>query len=277
MIDSANYRVPEDLKGTILVEFVVNRLPDIEGAKTKLPEESLRMALVRPARVRSLRQALMQRPGIIAELKKASPSAGLLRSDFNIRELADAYVKAGAAAISIVTESNFFKGSLETIAALRWRTDAPLLRKDFIVDPYQVVEARHAGADAVLLVAALLDTAALRDLLAAIGEFGMDALVEVHSEAELERALSAGATLIGVNSRDLRSFDVSLAVCVRLAALLPRETVSVAESGIRTAEDIRRLASAGFRGFLIGESLMRAASPGAALTELLSALPARHA
>jgi indole-3-glycerol phosphate synthase len=272
MITLVKYRVPDGLKGTILEQIMANRLPEIAGAKIKFPAESLQMVLDRAPRVRSLKRSLMRQPGIIAEIKKASPSAGLLRSDFDPRTIASAYVKAGASAISVVTESRFFQGGLETLAALRWCADVPLLRKDFIVDPYQVLEARHAGADAVLLIAALLEGASLKELRACVEELGMDALVEVHSEAELERALSAGATLIGVNSRDLRSFEVSLDVCVRLAALLPREAVAVAESGIRTAEDIRRLASAGYRGFLIGESLMRAPSPGAALAEFVSPL-----
>lgn len=274
MTAAGTYLLPAGLNGTILEQIVANRLPEIEGAKTKLPPESLRAVLDRTPRIRSLKRALIRRPGIIAELKKASPSAGLLRPDFDFHTIAGAFVNARASAISVVTESRFFQGSLETLAALRWSIDVPLLRKDFIVDPYQVLEARHAGADAVLLIAALLEGSFLRDLLAGVEELGMDALVEVHCESELERALSAGATLIGINSRDLRSFKVSLDVSVRLAALLPRGTVAVAESGIRTSEDIRRLSSAGFRGFLIGESLMRAVSPGAALAELLSALPA---
>jgi indole-3-glycerol phosphate synthase len=276
MTTSLKYRLPDELKGTILEQIMANRLPEIAGTKMKLPAESLQMVLDRAPRIRSLKRSLMRQPGIIAEIKKASPSAGLLRPDFDPRTIAGAYLKAGALAVSVVTESRFFQGNLETLAGLRWCADVPLLRKDFIVDPYQVLEARHAGADAVLLIAALLAGTSLKGLRTCVEELGMDALVEVHSEAELARALAAGATLIGVNSRDLRSFIVSLDVCVRLAALLPKEAVAVAESGIRTAEDIRRLASAGYRGFLVGESLVRAQSPGAALAELVSSLPARH-
>jgi indole-3-glycerol phosphate synthase len=212
----------------------------------------------------------MRRLGIIAEIKKASPSAGLLRPQLDPAAVADEYQKAGAAAISVVTEASFFQGGLEILASLRWRTDLPLLRKDFIVDPYQVLEARHAGADAVLLIAALLDRASLKELRCSVEDLGMDALVEVHTEEELERALGAGSSLIGVNSRDLKDFEVSLEVCWRLAASLPQEAVAVAESGIRTAEDVRGLAKVGYRGFLIGETLMRAPSPGAALAEFVS-------
>jgi indole-3-glycerol phosphate synthase len=152
--------------------------------------------------------------------------------------------------------------------------DLPLLRKDFIVDAYQIQEARLAGADAVLLIAALLPGASLRDLRVCAEDLGMDALVEVHTESELEHALEAGARVIGVNNRDLRSFEVSLDVCRRLAPRLPRETVAVAESGLRTPEDVRSLVQAGFRGFLIGESLMRSSSPEKALAEFVSALGA---
>lgn len=269
---SRKYSLPAELKGTILGKIVTARLPEIAGAKSKLPAESLRMVFDRAPQIRSLKRSLMRHPGVIAEIKKASPSAGLLRRDFDPAAIADEYQKAGAAAISVVTEANFFRGGLETLAALRWRTGLPLLRKDFVVDPYQVLEARHAGADAVLLIAALLDEPSLTELRGYVEELGMDALVEVHTEAELERALEAGSTLIGVNSRDLRSFEVSLDVCVRLAARLPREATAVAESGIRAPEDIRRLAGAGYRGFLIGEPLMRAASPGAALAQFVSAI-----
>lgn len=269
---ATKYSLPAELKGTILEQIMAVRLPEITSAEMKLPAESLRMALNRAPQVRSLKRSLMRRPGIIAEIKKSSPSAGLLRADFDPAAIASAYQKAGASAISVVTEARFFGGGLETLAGLRWSTDLPLLRKDFVVDPYQVLEARHAGADAVLLIAALLDRPALMELRTCAEDLGMDALVEVHTEQELGRAVQAGSTLIGVNSRDLKSFEVSLDTCLRLADRLPRDIVAVAESGIRAADDIRRLTKAGYRGFLIGESLMRAASPGAALAEFVSAI-----
>lgn len=271
-IHAAKYKLPLDLKGTMLDQIVTARIPEIEGAKLKLSAESLRMAFARMPAVRSLKKTLMRRPGIIAEIKKASPSAGLLRPDFDPSAIAAAYVKAGASAISVVTEANFFRGWLETLATLRWQVEVPLLRKDFIIDPYQIFEARHAGADAVLLIAALFEGPALKELLSCAEELGMEALVEVHTESELEQARNAGAALIGVNNRDLRTFEVSLDVSLRLAASMPREAVAIAESGLHTGQDVRRLADAGFRGFLIGEALMRASAPGAALSGFVSAL-----
>ena len=269
---AVKYSLPPELKGSTLDQIVTARILEIESARSKYPAESIQLALARAPQVRSLRGILKRRPGIIAEIKKASPSAGVLRQDFDAARIAEEYQRAGAAAISVVTEAKFFQGNLETISVLRWHTEAPLLRKDFIVDPYQVIEARHAGADAVLLIAALLDDALLGDLRAYTEELGMDALVEVHSEEELERALRAGSSLIGVNNRDLKSFEISLDVCRRLAAHLPRDVVAVAESGLRTPADVAALAGLGYRGFLIGETLMRAASPGKALEGFVSAL-----
>jgi indole-3-glycerol phosphate synthase len=269
---AANYTLPVELKGTILDKILTARLPEVEDAKRKLPAESIRMVLDRAPRLRSLKRVLTKRPGIIAEIKRSSPSAGILREDFDPAAIAGEYQKGGAAAISVVTEASFFGGRLETLAGLRWQTELPLLRKDFIVDSYQILEARHAGADAVLLIAALLDGFALGELRGCAEELGMDALVEVHSEHELQRALAAGSSVIGVNSRDLKTFEVSLEVSLRLASGLPVDVLAIAESGICSAEDVRRLARAGYRGFLVGTTLMRAPSPGAALAELAASL-----
>ena len=269
---AANYMLPAELRGTILDRILAARLPEVEEAKRKLPAESLRMVLDRAPRIRSLRAVLMKRPGIIAEIKRSSPSSGILRSSFDPAAIAGEYQKGGAAAISVVTEASFFGGGLETLPSLRWQTDLPLLRKDFIVDSYQILEARHAGADAVLLIAALLGGPALEELRRCAEELGMDALVEVSSEHELQRALAAGSSMIGVNNRDLRTFEVSLAVSLLLVSGLPGDVLAVAESGIGSAEDICRLARAGYRGFLVGTALMRAPSPGAALAELVAAL-----
>jgi indole-3-glycerol phosphate synthase len=264
------YSVPAELRGTILDQIIQARIPEIVGAKSKWPAEAIVGALDRAPQVRSLKAALSRgSPAVIAELKKASPSAGLLRRDFDPAALAHDFEEGGASALSVVTEGKHFQGRLETLASLRWSTRIPLLRKDFVIDPYQVLEARHAGADAVLLIAALLESEALRSLRADIERLGMDALVEVHNGAELRRAIDAGATLIGVNNRDLRTFEVSLETCLTLAPSLPKNVVAVAESGIRSSEDIRRLWDAGFRGFLVGEQLMRAASPAAALSALI--------
>jgi indole-3-glycerol phosphate synthase len=227
------------------------------------------MALDRAPVVRSFRKSIVRgSPALIAEIKKRSPSAGLLRRDFDPAGIAKEYEESGAAAISVVTEGKHFSGGLEILAMLRWTCKIPLLRKDFLLDPYQILEARHAGADAVLLIAALLDTSSLRKMREEAENTGMEALVEVHDEIELDRALESGAVLIGVNSRDLRTFEVSLETCLRLARRLPGNAVSVAESGIRSADDVRRLMDAGYKGFLIGEQLLRAPSPGAALSQL---------
>jgi indole-3-glycerol phosphate synthase len=270
LLISNDYRLPEELRGTILEKIMHAKMHELAGAKIKLPALSIRDALEGAPEVRSLKSALKTRhPAVIAEIKKASPSAGLIRKDFEPVEIAREYQKAGAAAISVITEVHHFRGNLEILARLRWNTNLPLLRKDFIIDGYQVLEARHAGADAVLLIAALLDASALTSLRKEVEEHGMDALIEVHNETELRRALDSGATLVGVNSRDLRTFEVSFDVFFNLARLFPKDVIAVAESGIQNADDIRRLAEVGYRGFLVGEHLMQAASPGAALAELL--------
>ncbi len=268
---SERYFPPEEIRGTILERIVSDRLPEIASAKSKLPAESIMTALDRAPEVRSLKHRLLRQAGIIAEIKRASPSAGLFREDFDPARIAVELEQAGAAAISVLTEANYFRGGLETLAALRWHVFVPLLRKDFIVDGYQILEARLAGADAVLLIAALLDQAQISHLRGVAEELRMDALVEVHSEAELERTLNARSTFVGVNSRDLRSFEVSLDTCRRLAPMFPRDVVAVAESGLRTVEDIRSLQQLGYRGFLIGGTLMRAKSPGEELSRLVEA------
>lgn len=269
----SDYHLPDELRGTILEAIAYAKVKELLGTTKKFPAQSLKMALGRPAEVRSFRKALEKKsPAIIAEIKKASPSAGLLSQNFDPLALALEYQAGGAAAISVVTEATYFQGKLETIARLRWNSHVPILRKDFIIDSYQVFEARHAGADAVLLITALLDDADLRNLRVLAEEYGMDALVEVHSEREMERALESGATMIGVNNRDLRTFKVSLDNSFNLASRIPNEVLAVAESGIQTAEDIRRLVDAGFRGFLVGELLVRSPSPRKALIQLRSGM-----
>jgi len=258
------------LKGTILEKIMHAKVHELIGAIGKLPAVSMSSVLDRAPEVRSFRNALKSHsPAVIAEIKRASPSAGLICRDFDPRKIAREYQKSGAAALSVITEVQHFQGGLEILATVRWSNPLPLLRKDFIIDPYQILEARHAGADAVLLIAALLDPAALKSLRTEAERYGMEALVEVHNEAELENALESGATLIGVNCRDLRTFEVSLDVALNLARKLPQSVMPVAESGIKTADDLRRLAGAGYRGFLVGEQLMRASSPGKELAELI--------
>ena len=264
------YTLPRELEGSVLAQIMRARLQELAVSVAKYPAASIAAVLDRAPAVRSLRAALVRRsPAVIAEVKKASPSAGTIREDADPVAIGVELETAGAAALSVVTEGLFFRGNLENLARLRWMSRCPLLRKDFIVHPYQVLEARHAGADAVLLIAALLDAAAMRRLREEAEAIGMDALVEVHDKGELDRALGSGATLIGVNNRDLRTFRVSLDVSFALAGRIPKEAVAVSESGIRSAEDIRRLMDAGYRGFLVGEQLMRAASPGRALSDLL--------
>ena len=271
MLETASdYVLPETLKGTILEKIMHAKVHELIGAKNKLPPISIEAVLDRAAEIRPFKKALnAHTPAIIAEIKKASPSAGLIRKDFDFVKIAREYQESGAAALSVITEVQHFHGGLEILASLRWNNPLPLLRKDFIIDRYQILEARHAGADALLLIAALLDPAELKNLRMEAERYGMEALVEVHNEAELDQALESGASLIGVNNRDLRTFEVSLEVSLNLARKLPKGILAVAESGIRTAEDLRLLTAAGYRGFLIGEQLMRAPSPGAALKELI--------
>ena len=208
-------------------------------------------------------------PSVIAEVKKGSPSKGLIRPDFDPLAIAETYQKNGATCLSVLTEEHFFLGHLSYLALIRERVSLPLLRKDFIFDPYQIYEARAAGADAVLLIAAMLDLPRLRDFAALAGELSLDVLLEVHDEAELEMALQTDCELIGINNRDLRSFVCDLATTERLARLVPAERLIVAESGINTRADIIRLQDAGAGAFLIGEALMCEADIGAKLRELL--------
>ena len=206
---------------------------------------------------------------IIAEVKKGSPSKGLIRPDFDPLEIAEIYRNNGAACLSVLTEEHFFLGHLRYLALIREQVGLPLLRKDFIFDPYQIYEARAAGADAILLIAAMLDLPRLRDFAALAGELSLDVLLEVHDEAELETALQTDCELIGINNRDLRSFVCDLATTERLARLVPAERLIVTESGINTRADIIRLQDAGAGAFLIGEALMCEADIGAKLRELL--------
>lgn len=207
---------------------------------------------------------------VIAEIKRASPSQGRIREDFDPTRHALSYQQAGAAALSVLTDERFFEGHADHLLAARAACTLPVLRKDFLIDPWQLHEARVMGADAVLLIAAALAPAALGELAGLARELGLDVLIEVHREEELTAALAAGEALIGVNNRDLRSFRVDLGNSERLAARIPAGRIVVAESGIASAADLRRLQAAGIRAFLIGERLMRAPDPGAALRRLLA-------
>jgi indole-3-glycerol phosphate synthase len=223
---------------------------------------------------RGFRRALEEKSrrgvAVIAELKKASPSKGLIRAEFCVEELAKELEEAGAAALSVLTDEEFFQGSLENLRMASAAVKVPCLRKDFIVDEFQLLEARANSADAVLLIVAALTNAELNRLAVGAGLHGLDVLCEVHDEGELQRVLDAGCDLIGVNTRDLRTFKVDVETAFRLAERLPKGVLRVAESGIRSGDDIARLRAAGYQAFLIGESLMRAEKPGEALRVLVS-------
>jgi indole-3-glycerol phosphate synthase len=255
----------------ILDEIVRHRRGDVAQARALAPEDVLRAgALYREPRRGFL--AALRRPGrhIIAEVKKASPSKGVIRPDFDPLGIASDYAASGAAAISVLTEERHFQGKGEYLTAIRSAVKLPLLRKDFVFDPYQIIEARALGADAVLLILAMLDDVQFRDLSQVAGETGLDLLVEVHDEDELDRALAAKAPLIGINNRNLRTFETSLDVSERLAARAGDAAILVGESGIDTPADIARLERCGVHRFLVGETLMRAPRPGEKLRELLA-------
>jgi len=257
---------------TILDQIVESKRKRVFDAKASAAWRELerRAAQHTP---RGFRRALEEKSGggvaVIAELKKASPSKGLIRAEFDPAELARELEAAGAAALSVLTDEEFFQGSLENLRAASAAVKVPCLRKDFIVDEFQLMEARANAADAVLLIVAALQQAELVTLAQRARETGLDVLCEVHDAEELARAADAGCDLIGVNTRDLRTFAVKLDTAFDLAAKFPANVVRVAESGIHTAEDIARLRGAGYQAFLVGESLMRAVRPGDALRELL--------
>jgi indole-3-glycerol phosphate synthase len=207
---------------------------------------------------------------VIAEIKRRSPSKGVIRENFDPGMIARNYAANGAAAVSVLTEEDFFDGSLDYLRVVDEVTDRPLLRKDFIFDQYQVYEAAHAGADAILLIVAMLDGTQLNDLLQTAYGLGLDALIEVHDLAEVERAMRCDVRLLGVNNRDLRTFETKLETSLGLAGELPKSITLVSESGIRTRAEIERLRAAGFHAFLIGEELLRAGDEGKALRDLIS-------
>jgi indole-3-glycerol phosphate synthase len=256
---------------TILDRIVADKQAELAAAKTRLPLAELKVRAGDAPTPQSFAKALrMPGIGLIAEVKKASPSRGLLRRDFDPVSLAESYASAGAAAISVLTDEKHFQGSLEHLRAVRLALPGgpPLLRKDFLFDEYQLYEARCAGADAVLLITAIVEQALLSKLIAITTSLGMDAFVEVHDEPELERALTAGAQIIGLNNRDLRTFDVDLGTTERLAPLVPGGCAIVSESGVFSRGDIRRLAACGVYAVLIGEALVTAPDPATKIGEL---------
>ncbi len=215
-----------------------------------------------------LRQALQHGPAIIAEIKKASPSAGVIREEFEPGQIAQSYASAGATCLSVLTDKDFFHGDALDLQQARNACALPVLRKDFMLDPWQIVESRVMGADCILLIVAALEQSKLQDLLALTNELGMDALVEVHDEAEMQRALALDHDLIGVNNRDLNTFVTSLATSEHLQQMVTHEQLLVTESGIRAADDVSRMQACGINAFLVGEAFMRAADPGIALQRI---------
>lgn len=255
---------------TILDKIVDARRESVAHRKRVLPDVALKMAAEKAAPPRDFADALTRAGyNIIAELKKASPSLGVIREDYAPSKLAAALESAGAAALSVLTEEEFFLGSLAHLKEAKKAVQIPILRKDFIVDPWQVWEARAVGADAFLLIVAVLEDAPLRELLELGRSLKMEPLVEVHSRAELDRAISAGARIIGVNNRDLRDFAVRLETSLELVEAIPEACIAVSESGLHTHADLARLRSAGFDAFLIGERLMKSPDPGEPLRELI--------
>ena len=256
---------------TILNQIVASKRRELAAARERVPERELERRLADAPPVRPFRAALLAAPGmaVIAEVKKASPSAGVLRADFDPVAIARAYAEHGATCLSVLTDEPFFQGHLRNLRAIRCAVDRPLLRKDFLLDRYQLIEARVAGADAVLLIAECLPGPELGGLRSDARALGMDALVELHDTAELTRVLASGADLIGINNRDLRTFVTRIEHTLDLAGRVPADRCLVSESGIKTRADLDRLAAAGVRAVLVGESLMRASDVGKALHALV--------
>jgi indole-3-glycerol phosphate synthase len=258
----------------LLAAIVAATARRVAVARQCVSQETLERRAAQAAPRGQAFRAAVDRPGrvnVIAECKRRSPSRGVLRQDYHPVEIACAYERNGAVAVSVLTEPAFFDGSLEHLAAVRNAVGIPLLRKDFVVDPYQLVETSVHGADAVLLIVAALDDRRLRELVLAARQLGLAPLVEVHDAAELDRALAAGADLVGVNNRDLRTLTVNLQASHDVARRLPSNVSAVSESGLTSASDIGDLQALGYRAFLVGERLMTEPHPGAALARLLTA------
>lgn len=252
----------------ILARIVARKREELAAASVPLSELERRASrAVRRDFTGALAAAL---PAIIAEAKKASPSKGVLAPDYDAARIARTYESGGASALSVLTDESFFQGSLADLEAARTAVALPVLRKDFTIDPRHVFEAAAAGADCILLIAAILTETQIREFQALAASYGMASLVEVHDAAELDIALAAGAKIVGVNNRDLHTFEVSLATAEALAKSMPEGIVRVAESGIHSAGDVRRLQDSGYQAFLVGEHLMKAGDPAAALRALRS-------
>lgn len=255
---------------TILERILETKRGELEESKRARPREEVVFDATQAPPARSL-EAAVRREGlrIVAEVKKASPSRGIIREDFDPLAIAGAYAGAGAAAISVLTDSEYFQGSLEYLASIREAVDVPLLRKDFIIDTYQVFEARAAGADAILLILAALSDREVEPLASAAAELGMDILWEVHDREEMRRLGAFSPRVVGINNRDLKTFDVSLDTTRRLLPEVPGAAAVISESGFSRRDELEMMAGWGVDAFLVGEGLMRAEDPGAALSGLL--------
>ena len=267
-----------DLEGTKLGEIVTRRRSALAAAQVQRPIESIQLASEARHEWRDFAASLsgggLQ---VIAELKQASPSRGVIRKEFRCREIAQAYEAGGAAALSVLTEEEYFRGSLTNLIDARDATGLPVLRKDFILDPYQVYESAAAGADALLLIVAALAEGDLRALIDLCGRLKLTPLVEAHTEKEIEKAAEAGAQIIGINNRNLKTMEVDLEISFRLREKIPAACLAVSESGIKTSDDLRRMTAAGFNAVLIGESLMLAEDPGRELARLIEGVAAHGA
>ena len=257
---------------TVLDDIVLHKRQEIAAAKLRTPAAELERELANAPGVRSFRAALTARlrPGLIAEVKKASPSAGIIREDFSPTKIARSYESAGANCLSVLTDEKYFQGHLDFLRDIRKVVQIPVMRKEFIVDRYQILEARVAGADCVLLIAECLDDSELQDLHDYAHELGMDTLIELYEPDNLPRVLGTGAGLVGINNRDLRTFVTTLEHTFDLLNSIPADVDLVSESGIRTHEDIVRLRDAGVAGVLVGESLMRQPDIESAVNSLMT-------
>jgi indole-3-glycerol phosphate synthase len=257
----------------ILSRIVADKRQEVELAQSQVPLNHLKDAEAAYSKRRSLYNQLST-PGpkginIIAEIKRASPSKGNIRIDLDPADYAQGYESGGARAISVLTDTPYFKGSVEDLKAARQASSLPVLRKDFIISDYQIYESAVMGADAILLIVRILSPQQLRDFLSLAQDLNLDALVEIHSEAELKTAIEAGAQIVGINNRNLKTFETNLETAIQLASQLKDDQVAVSESGIKNRDDIEHLRASGIWNFLIGESLVRARSPEAGLMELM--------
>ena len=263
---------------TVLDRILAHKAEELAYRRRKRSLPDVRAAAESAAPTRGFAAAVKRRqPAVIAEIKRASPSRGVIREHFDPAAIAASYEAAGAACLSVLTDERFFQGSDAHLAQARAATTLPVLRKDFVIDEYQVFEARELGADCILLIAAALEPERIASFSGLARQLGLDALVEVHDAGELEGARKAAPTLLGINNRDLRTFDTSLDTTLSLLAEVPEGTTVVTESGIRTREDVRRMRHAGVEAFLVGEAFMRASDPGSALQDLFVTNPTAKA